>query len=76
MHVVVMPRIEIECEYDCPHCHTGWVMGDDGIYTDDIEDECTTTCDKCGGVFQLRCVSVDVEMEATKVPADGPVSSA
>ena len=76
MHGVVMPRIKIECEYDCPHCDAGWVRGDEGIYTDDIEDECTTTCGKCGGVFQLRCVSVDVEMEATKVPAGGPVSSA
>ena len=41
-------------------------MGDDGIYKDDVEDECTTTCGQCGGVFQLQCVSVDVEMEATK----------
>lgn len=62
-----MPRVEIQCEYECPHCNTGWVIGDDGIYTDDVEDECTTTCDACGGVFQLRCVSVDVEMEAIKV---------
>ena len=66
--MIVMSRLEIECEYECPHCHAGWVIGDAGIYTDDIEDECTTTCDKCGGEFQLRCVSVDVEMEATILP--------
>jgi len=62
-----MPRIKIECEYDCPHCGAGWVMGDEGIYTDDVEDECTTTCEKCGGVFQLRCAHVSVEMETFKV---------
>lgn len=71
-----MPRIEIECEYECPHCHTGWVMGHEGIFTDDIEDECTSTCGKCGGIFQLRCVSVEVEMQATKVHDDLDVSSA
>lgn len=58
---------DIKCEYECPHCKTEWVIGDDGIYIDDVEDECTTTCGECGGVFQLRCVSVQVEMEAIKV---------
>lgn len=65
-----MPRIEITCNYDCPYCYQGFEMGSDGIFIDDIDDNCTTTCDECGGVFQLRCVSVEVKMEATKVPSD------
>ena len=62
-----MDITDIKCEYDCPHCHTGYVMGNDGIYTDDVDDNCTTTCDACGGEFTLRCVSVDVEMETEKL---------
>ena len=59
--------VNVECEYDCPCCGAGWVMGDEGIYVDNVEDECVTTCDKCGGKFKLRCVSVEVEMETIKL---------
>lgn len=53
----------IRCEYDCPHCGAGWEIGDEGIYMDDVEDNTTTTCDDCGGEFQLRCKNVTVTME-------------
>lgn len=65
-----MARVDIECDYTCPHCNAGWTMGDLGIYVDDIEDESTTICDDCGGEFHLRCVAVDVEMEATKIEGE------
>ena len=62
---------KIECEFECPHCGQSWLIGDDGIYTDDVRDECMTTCGACGGEFQLRCVSVEVEMEAIKIKGKG-----
>ena len=63
----VMPRCEIECEFSCPHCHQTFVMGDGGIYTDGVEDECVSTCSVCGGSYQLRCVAVEVIMECLPV---------
>ena len=49
--------------YDCPHCGQGWEMSaSDAIFEDNIEDECETTCDACGGTFQLFCGRIDVEM--------------
>lgn len=62
---------DIECEFECPHCHQGFVLGDSGIYTDDVEDGCVQNCSVCGGAYQLRCVSVDVEMEC--LPVTNPV---
>ncbi len=59
-------REELEAEYTCPHCGTGYDIGDDAIYRDDIQDECASQCDECGEWYQVRCVSVDVVMEATK----------
>jgi transcription elongation factor Elf1 len=59
-----MARIEVECEFACPHCGQGFVMNDSGIYTDHVEDECFERCSECGGLYQLRCISVQVEMEA------------
>ena len=59
-----MTRCDIECEFECPHCGQGFVLGDIGIYIDDVEDECEAYCRACGGCYQLRCVSVEVEMEA------------
>ena len=68
-----MARGDIECEFECPHCGQGFVMGDSGIYTDDVEDECSSVCSNCGGRYQLRCVSVEVEMEA--IPFDSESKS-
>lgn len=65
-----MSRVEIECEFDCPHCGQGFTMDDSGIYVDDVEDECESQCSVCGGAYQLRCVSVDVEMEAFRINKD------
>lgn len=65
-----MARCEIECEFECPHCNQGFVLGDSGIYTDDVEDECSSVCSNCGGRYQLRCVSVEVEMEAIPVDSE------
>lgn len=62
-------RRKIEAEYECPHCGTGYTMGDDAIYTDHVEDECAMQCDDCGGWYQLRCESVEVTMAATAAPA-------
>ncbi len=50
-------------------------MGQDGIFTDHVEDECESQCSECGGYYQLRCVSVEVEMEAIPVTKDAAVSS-
>jgi len=67
VHGVVMPRFKIECDYDCPHCGQGYTIGDSGIYIDDVEDETDTTCDECGGRFQLFCSDVQVVMETIPV---------
>ena len=58
---------EIECEFSCPHCGQGFTMDQEAIYIDDVEDECESTCSSCGGSYQLRCVSVDVVMEAIPI---------
>ena len=71
-----MSRCEIECEFECPHCGQGFVMNDSGIYTDDVEDDCESQCSKCGGLYQLRCVSVDVQMEALPVTKDATIAPA
>ena len=63
----VMP--EIECKFDCPHCGESFVMDQRGIYIDNVEDECVSQCIVCNGLYQLRCVSVEVEMEALIVTA-------
>jgi len=63
--------VEINAWFDCPHCSAGFEIGDDAIYTDEIEDECASQCPECGGWYQLRCVDVVVEMEATKAVKDG-----
>jgi len=53
------------CEYDCPHCGATWAMRvKDALYVDNVSDDCETKCTECGGLYQLRCVSVEVEMEA------------
>lgn len=59
-----MPKIE--CEFECPHCGQEFTIRD-GMYRDDVEDEVYSTCECCGGVYQLRCISVEVEMEAIPV---------
>jgi len=69
-----MARCEIECEFECPHCNQGFVLGDSGIYTDDVEDGCSSACSNCGGRYQLRCVSVEVEMEAIPVVKDSLIT--
>lgn len=52
-------------EFDCPHCGHGFSMeAGDAIYTDHVEDECSETCQSCGGQYQLRCASVHIEMES------------
>lgn len=57
--------------YDCPHCGQGWqIPADDAILTDDVGDGESTKCGECGGEFQLRCKSVDIEIE---VLIDGKV---
>ena len=62
-------------EYECPHCGQGYEIGaNDAIFIDDVEDECETTCDKCGGKFQLYCESIRVEM-GVKSRQDFPVKT-
>jgi hypothetical protein len=63
--------VEIVCEFDCPHCLESFDIKD-GIYRDDVADECTTKCPNCGGLYQLRCVSVDVHMEAIPCEQSSP----
>jgi predicted RNA-binding Zn-ribbon protein involved in translation (DUF1610 family) len=63
--------VEIKVTFDCPHCGQGYEIGDDAIYTDDIEDECASQCPECGRYYQLRCVDVVVKMEATKAVKEG-----
>ena len=63
--------MKITAEFDCPHCGQGFELDDNAIYTDDIEDECASQCEKCNGWYQLRCVSVNVEMECTTAKKDG-----
>lgn len=60
-------RKPIECEFECPHCESCFVLNEDGIHVDDVEDECQSQCSECGGYYQLRCVFVDVFMEAIPV---------
>lgn len=56
-------------DFDCPHCGMGFSMeAGDAICTDHVEDECSEKCQACGKEYQLRCVSVSVEMECTKTP--------
>lgn len=62
-----MSRFDIECKFTCPYCHQDFVMGQDGIYTDDVEDETFSQCPSCKKYYQLRCVSVEVEMECLPV---------
>jgi hypothetical protein len=50
-------------------------MGQGGIFTDDVEDGCESQCRECGGYYQLRCVSVEVEMEVIPVTKDAAGSS-
>ena len=53
--------------YDCPHCGAGFTIeAGDALFTDHVEDGCTETCVECGNPYQLRCVSVQIEMECTK----------
>lgn len=61
-----MARVEINAEFDCPHCGAGFSIGDDAVFTDHMDDECAEKCSECGQWYQLRCASVDVEMECRK----------
>ena len=58
--------VDIEAWFDCPHCGAGFTTNEDAIYTDEVEDECASQCSECKEWYQLRCVSVDIELEATK----------
>jgi len=60
---------ESKTDFDCPHCGQGFeISAGDAIFTDHVEDECAEKCSECGEWYQLRCVSVSVEMECTKCP--------
>lgn len=58
---------DTECEYSCPHCGETFSLGRDAQYIDNVADECETQCSECGGRYQLRCVWVEITMEAIAV---------
>lgn len=53
--------------FDCPRCGQGFeIPARDALFTDHCRDECTETCSECGQDYQLRCVSVSIEMECLR----------
>ena len=53
---------------ECPHCHTTWTVhpDDELCHADDVADGIETTCEECGGKYELT-TRAEVYFTATAV---------
>ena len=65
-------RLELlKAEFECPYCGQGFELdASEAMHIDHIRDECSEKCEACGGMYQLRCVYVEVFLSCTKATGE------
>jgi len=56
---------------ECPHCHAMWDISEDDemCHADDEADGIVSTCEECGGKYQLR-TEIEVYFHAAPVATE------